>query len=113
MISFLKNLETKTILRFADDRLIEESDYKHAKELFGTTSSSKEAKSLDEMLPKSEADFVEYAELLASRAVHFEVRFRSATSIHALTNAVYVASLPLELLYPSIMFCVFIRVVRM
>lgn len=63
----------------ADDRLIEESDYNNAKELFGTTSGSKEAKSLDDMLPKSEADFVEYAELLASKAVHFEVKFRAAT----------------------------------
>lgn len=66
-------------MTFADDRLVEESDYNNAKELFGTTSSSKEAKSLDDMLPKSEADFVQYAELLASKAVHFEVRFRSAT----------------------------------
>lgn len=58
--------------KLRQQRLVEESDYNNAKELFGTTSSSKEAKSLDDMLPKSEADFVQYAELLASKAVHFE-----------------------------------------
>ncbi|GJP48613.1 hypothetical protein CLOM_g7904 [Closterium sp. NIES-68] len=51
--------------KLRQQRLVEESDFKATKELFGK---KKEAeRSLDDFLPKSEADFNEFADLIAAR----------------------------------------------
>lgn len=44
-------------------RLVEEADFRAARELFGDTGT----KSLEAILPKSVKDFEEYAQLLAAR----------------------------------------------
>lgn len=55
----------------AFDRLVEEADYQHTTELFGGKSSA--GRSLEDFIPKSENDFLEYAELLAQKIRPFEV----------------------------------------
>jgi hypothetical protein len=55
----------------AFDRLVEEADYQHTTELFGGKSSA--GRSLEDFIPKSEMDFLEYAELLAQKIRPFEV----------------------------------------
>ncbi|KAK8969636.1 hypothetical protein KSP40_PGU020101 [Platanthera guangdongensis] len=47
-------------------RLVEEADYKSTTELFAKTKKGDE-KSLDNFIPKSESDFMEYAELLSHK----------------------------------------------
>jgi hypothetical protein len=56
------------------NRLVEESDYQHTTELFGAQKSSGGGRTLDDFIPKSEDDFLEYAELLAQKLRPFEVR---------------------------------------
>jgi hypothetical protein len=56
------------------NRLVEESDYQHTTELFGAQKSSGGGRTLDNFIPKSEDDFLEYAELLAQKLRPFEVR---------------------------------------
>lgn len=51
-------------------RLVEEADYKATKELF---SSRGDEKNLDNFIPKSESDFLEYAELISHKLRPFEV----------------------------------------
>lgn len=55
---------------FSYYRLVEEADYKATKELF---SSRGDEKNLDNFIPKSESDFLEYAELISHKLRPFEV----------------------------------------
>ncbi|CAI8619804.1 unnamed protein product [Vicia faba] len=50
-------------------RLVEEADYKSTKELFGGAT---DEKNIDTFIPKSESDFLEYAELISYRLRAFE-----------------------------------------
>jgi translation initiation factor 3 subunit J len=59
--------------KLRQQRLVEEADYQHTTELFGEKKSGG-GPSLDSFIPKSEADFLEYAELLAQKLRPFEVR---------------------------------------
>ncbi|ESW24563.1 hypothetical protein PHAVU_004G141100 [Phaseolus vulgaris] len=58
--------------KLRQQRLIEEADYKSTKELFG---GGKDEKDLDTFIPKSESDFLEYAELISHRLRSFEKSF--------------------------------------
>ena len=51
-------------------RLFEEADYKATAELFGTKG---EEKNLDVFIPKSESDFLEYAEMISHKLKPYEV----------------------------------------
>lgn len=51
-------------------RLVEEADYKSTKELFANRG---DEKTLDNFIPKSESDFLEYAELIAYKLRPLEV----------------------------------------
>lgn len=51
-------------------RLVEEADYRATAELFGAKD---EEKSLDMFIPKSESDFLEYAEMISHRLKPYEV----------------------------------------
>ncbi|XP_010450500.1 PREDICTED: eukaryotic translation initiation factor 3 subunit J-A-like [Camelina sativa] len=53
-------------------RLVEEADYQSTAELFGVKTVEKSA---DMLIPKSESDFVEYAELISQKLVPFEKSF--------------------------------------
>ncbi|KAM7463157.1 hypothetical protein LguiA_031278 [Lonicera macranthoides] len=53
-------------------RLVEEADYKNTTELFGKKA---DEKSLDNFIPKSESDFLEYAELLCHKLRPYEKSF--------------------------------------
>lgn len=55
--------------KLRQQRLVEEADYKSTTELFAGTSDEKsnKIKSLDNIIPKSENDFLEYAELVSQR----------------------------------------------
>lgn len=52
------------------NRLVEEADYKSTKELFGKGG---DEKNLDNFIPKSESDFMEYAELISHKLRPYEV----------------------------------------
>jgi translation initiation factor 3 subunit J len=58
--------------KLGQQRLVEESDYQHTTELFGAQKSSGGGLTLDDFIPKSEYDFLEYAELLAQKLRPFE-----------------------------------------
>ena len=49
---------------------MEEADYKSTKELFGERG---DEKTLDNFIPKSDTDFLEYAELVSQKLRPFEV----------------------------------------
>ncbi len=49
---------------------MEEADYKSTKELFGKNG---DEKTLDNFIPKSESDFLEYAELVSDKLRPYEV----------------------------------------
>jgi hypothetical protein len=51
-------------------RLVEEADFRSTAELFGKKD---DEKSLDSFIPKSESDFLEYAELISNKLRPFEV----------------------------------------
>lgn len=51
-------------------RLVEEADYRSTKELFGKRG---DEKTLDNFIPKSESDFLEYAELISHKLRAHEV----------------------------------------
>ncbi|TQD98924.1 hypothetical protein C1H46_015567 [Malus baccata] len=53
-------------------KLVEEADYKSTKELF---SSGGNEKNIDNFIPKSESDFLEYAELISHKLRPFEKSF--------------------------------------
>lgn len=55
--------------KLRQQRLVEEADYKATKELFG---GGNDEKNLDTFIPKSESDFLEYAELISHRLRAFE-----------------------------------------
>ncbi|CAL0332622.1 unnamed protein product [Lupinus luteus] len=55
--------------KLRQQRLVEEADYKSTKELFGVGS---DEKNLDTFIPKSESDFLEYAELISNKLRPFE-----------------------------------------
>ncbi|MFQ6669156.1 hypothetical protein Gotur_034513, partial [Gossypium turneri] len=62
-------------------RLVEEADYKSTTELF---SKKGDDKTLDNFIPKSESDFVEYAELISHKLRPYEAVMRlSLTSLKA------------------------------
>jgi hypothetical protein len=52
-------------------RLVEESDFRATKELFG--GDNKEERSLEGFIPKTEADYLEYATLVADKVIPFQV----------------------------------------
>ncbi|XP_015950865.1 uncharacterized protein LOC107475736 [Arachis duranensis] len=56
--------------KLRQQRLVKEADYKSTKELFG--GGEKDEKNLDTFIPKSESDFLEYAELISHRLRAFE-----------------------------------------
>ena len=66
---------------FYFDRLVEEADYRATAELFGTKG---EEKSLDMFIPKSESDFLEYAEMISHRLTPYEVWLRSVSLLSSL-----------------------------
>ncbi|CAL0322308.1 unnamed protein product [Lupinus luteus] len=55
--------------KLRQQRLVEEADYKATKELFGGGS---DEKNIDTFIPKSESDFLEYAELISNKLRPFE-----------------------------------------
>ncbi|XP_058779415.1 uncharacterized protein LOC131653324 [Vicia villosa] len=55
--------------KLRQQRLVEEADYKSTKELFG---GAPDEKNIDTFIPKSESDFLEYAELISHRLRAFE-----------------------------------------
>ncbi|KAF5734596.1 putative Eukaryotic translation initiation factor 3 subunit [Tripterygium wilfordii] len=58
--------------KLRQQRLVEESDYQSTTELFGKRG---DEKSLDNFIPKSENDFVEYAELISHKLRPYEKSF--------------------------------------
>ncbi|XP_077251188.1 uncharacterized protein LOC143890412 [Tasmannia lanceolata] len=58
--------------KLRQQRLVEEADYKSTTELFGKRS---DEKSLDNFIPKSESDFLEYAELISHKLRPYEKSF--------------------------------------
>ena len=56
---------------FLHHRLVEEADYRNTAELFGK--SGGDDKSLEIFIPKSESDFLEYAELISHKLRPYEV----------------------------------------
>lgn len=59
--------------KLRQQRLVEEADYKNTAELFA--SKKGDDKSIDTFIPKSESDFIEYAELISSKLRPFEKSF--------------------------------------
>ncbi|KAF7820311.1 eukaryotic translation initiation factor 3 subunit J-like [Senna tora] len=55
--------------KLRQQRLVEEADYKSTKELFG---GRRDEKNIDTFIPKTESDFLEYAELIAHKIRPFE-----------------------------------------
>ncbi|KAL1223221.1 hypothetical protein V5N11_029457 [Cardamine amara subsp. amara] len=55
--------------KLRQQRLVEEADYKATAELFGV---KEEERNLDLFIPKSESDFLEYAELISHRIKPYE-----------------------------------------
>lgn len=59
--------------KLRQQRLVEEADYKNTTELFG--SKKADDKTIDNFIPKSESDFIEYAELISSKLRPYEKSF--------------------------------------
>lgn len=59
--------------KLRQQRLVEESDFKATKELFGGTKAV--ARVLDEFIPKTESEFAEYGELVAAKATLYSKSF--------------------------------------
>lgn len=68
--------------KLRQQRLVEEADYQHTSELFG--GKQRGSRSLEGFIPKSEDDFLEYAELLAQKLRPFEKSFHYKTLLKAL-----------------------------
>ncbi|CAH8387856.1 unnamed protein product [Eruca vesicaria subsp. sativa] len=69
-------------------RLVEEADYRATAELFGT---KVDEKNVDVFIPKSEADFLEYAEMISQKLKPYEKSYHyiallKAVMRHSLTN---------------------------
>lgn len=58
-------------MAFISYRLVEEADYKNTAELFATKKG--DGKTIDNFIPKSESDFMEYAELISNKLRPYEV----------------------------------------
>lgn len=58
-------------MAFISYRLVEEADYKNTAELFATKKGDE--KTIDIFIPKSESDFMEYAELISNKLRPYEV----------------------------------------
>lgn len=58
-------------MAFISYRLVEEADYKNTAELFATKKGDE--KTVDIFIPKSESDFMEYAELISNKLRPYEV----------------------------------------
>uniref|UniRef100_A0A5B7BAQ2 Eukaryotic translation initiation factor 3 subunit J n=1 Tax=Davidia involucrata TaxID=16924 RepID=A0A5B7BAQ2_DAVIN len=58
--------------KLRQQRLVEEADYRSTTELFAKTG---DEKSLDNFIPKSESDFLEYAELISHKLRPYEKSF--------------------------------------
>ncbi|XP_022845687.1 eukaryotic translation initiation factor 3 subunit J-like [Olea europaea var. sylvestris] len=56
--------------KLRQQRLVEEADYRSTTELFAKAD---DEKTLDNFIPKSESDFLEYAELIAHKLCPYEV----------------------------------------
>jgi translation initiation factor 3 subunit J len=69
--------------KLRQQRLVEEADYQHTTELFGGQKSSG-GRTLEDFIPKSEDDFLEYAELLSQKIRPFEKSFHYMTLLRAL-----------------------------
>ncbi|XP_071736284.1 uncharacterized protein [Rutidosis leptorrhynchoides] len=59
--------------KLRQQRLVEEADYKNTAELFA--SKKGDDKTIDNFIPKSESDFIEYAELISSKLRPYEKSF--------------------------------------
>lgn len=68
--------------KLRQQRLVEEADYQHTTELFGGKSTG--GRSLEDFIPKSEQDFLEYAELLSQKIRPFEKSFHYMTFLKTL-----------------------------
>lgn len=66
--------------KLRQQRLVEEADYQSTTELFGNSNGDK---SLDSFIPKSEEDFMEYAELVAHKLRPFDKSFHYVTLLKA------------------------------
>lgn len=66
--------------KLRQQRLVEEADYQSTTELFGKSNGDK---SLDSFIPKSEDDFMEYAELVAHKLRPFDKSFHYVTLLKA------------------------------
>ncbi|XP_054788072.1 uncharacterized protein LOC129293948 [Prosopis cineraria] len=62
--------------KLRQQRLVEEADYKSTKELFGARG---DEKNLDNFIPNSENDFLEYAELISHKLRPFEKSYHYGT----------------------------------
>ena len=67
LLVLVRNVLLKCLL---DCRLVEEADFRSTTELFAKKDNEK---SLDSFIPKSESDFLEYAELISHKLRPFEV----------------------------------------
>ncbi|CAL5323639.1 unnamed protein product [Camellia sinensis] len=65
-------LGTTTLYSMPKVRLVEEADFKSTRDLFG---SRDDGKTLDNFIPKSESDFLEYAELISHKLRPYEKSF--------------------------------------
>lgn len=70
--------------KLRQQRLVEEADYQHTTELFGGKAGGSADRTLDDFIPKSENDFLEYAELLSQKIRPFEKSFHYMTLLRAL-----------------------------
>ncbi|CAI5519552.1 unnamed protein product [Closterium sp. Naga37s-1] len=73
--------------KLRQQRLVEESDFKATKELFGGKKKEAE-RSLDDFLPKSEADFNEFADLIAARITPHSKSFHYVALIKSILRKV-------------------------
>ncbi|KAL8167721.1 hypothetical protein V2J09_009220 [Rumex salicifolius] len=74
--------------KLRQQRLVEEADFKSTTELFGKRG---DEKTLDNFIPKSESDFVEYAELISNKLRPYEKSFHyigllKAVMRHSMTS---------------------------
>jgi len=70
--------------KLRQQRLVEEADYQHTTELFGGKAGASADRTLEDFIPKSENDFLEYAELLSQKIRPFEKSFHYMTLLRAL-----------------------------
>ncbi|XP_010415148.1 PREDICTED: eukaryotic translation initiation factor 3 subunit J [Camelina sativa] len=67
--------------KLRQQRLVEEADYRSTAELFGVKD---EGKSLDMFIPKSESDFLEYAEMISHRIKPYEKSYHYIALLKAI-----------------------------